>query len=133
MLLMALKLWHVDVSQRAKMESVVFDLLLEKEVEGHRGPVTACHIITEGGGRGGRGDLRSGFRRGQKPVPNREQRSQTCAERSFRRQFTDRNRLGGDIGRTTHDNIQAPEWGRTEVEYWIVDCGCFQPTRRKRT
>ncbi len=70
MLLMGLKLWHVDVSQRAKIESVVCDLLLEKEVEGHRGPVTACHIITEGGGRGRRGDLRSGFRRGQKPAPN---------------------------------------------------------------
>ena len=76
MVLTDLKLWHVDLSQRALIESSVCDLFLENGGEDHSGPVTVCHINFRVGGRGRRKEEEEtcgrALRRGRRPAPNGE-------------------------------------------------------------
>ena len=69
----------VDFPTESEQRSVVSDLLPEKEVEGHAGPVTACHIGAEALWRWKAKAKRieeeeetcgRGFQRGRRPAPN---------------------------------------------------------------
>ncbi len=85
MSLARLMLGQVECAARTNLRSVECDLLLEKEVEGHAGPVTVCHIGAEALRRWEAKTKRieeeeeeetcgRGVRRGRRPTPNKSNR-----------------------------------------------------------
>ncbi len=129
-ILMGLKLWHIDVARRTGMRSGASHLLLENEGEGHPSPVTVCHINLEGWSRGSLARVprprttsaawsktvrprRTGLN-GRRPGPNREASRLFSTTfwrqtRGFRRQMGENDQQVGDIWRQ-----QATDFGSSK-------------------